>query len=271
MADWTDTGTFEVDAKSLEYRCFGPAPSDAPTIVLLHEGLGCAAQWKNFPQELATATGFGVFAYSRSGYGHSDPAELPRPIDYMTQEATKVLPVVLDKIGFRRGILMGHSDGATIAAIYAGFVSDPRVRGTILMAPHFFTEDLGLKSIAAAKIAYETTDMRERMSKYHLNPDHTFRGWNDAWLDPKFKAWDVSEVIDHFRIPTLAIQGRQDQYGTLSQIEEIEKRSYAPVETLILEDCKHSPHVDQHDAVLSGIAEFVARLERIEAADVKVA
>lgn len=263
---WIENGTLSSGGKSLEYGCFGPTPAEAPTIVLLHEGLGCLALWRDFPQQLSQATGFGVMAYSRAGYGQSDPADLPRPLDYMTREATEVLPQVLDAVGFRRGVLMGHSDGATIAAIYGGSVSDMRVRGLILMAPHLFTEDMGLAEIAKARDAYEG-GLRERMAKYHRDPDNAFRGWNEAWLDPAFRAWNVADVIDYLRIPTLAVQGRQDQYGTLAQINEIERRAYAPVDTLILDDCRHAPHQDQPEAVLAGVAEFCARLERIEAAE----
>ena len=265
--DWSaGKGTLSAGGKALEWRSFGPAPDKAATIVLLHEGLGCAALWRDFPEKLAQATGKGVFVYSRAGYGQSDPVDLPRPLDYMTREAVDVLPQVLDAIGFRAGVLMGHSDGATIAAIYAGSVEDFRVRGLILMAPHFFTEEMGLASIAEAKAVYET-DLKARMAKYHRDPDNAFRGWNDAWLHPDFKAWHVGEVIDYLRIPVLAIQGREDQYGTLAQIEEIETRSYAPVETLILDDCRHAPHFDQPDAVLASVAEFLTRLDRIEQAE----
>ncbi len=257
--------------KELEVRYAGPAPETAPTIVLLHEGLGSAGLWRDFPERLTAATGFGVAAYSRAGYGRSDAAELPFPLDYMTREAVDVLPEVLDAISFRRGVLMGHSDGATIAAIYAGSVIDHRVRGTILMAPHFFTESMGLAEIAKAKEAFATTDLKSRMAKHHADPERTFRGWNDAWLADGFKAWNVGDVIDYFRIPTLAIQGRQDQYGTLAQIAEVETRSYAPVDVAILEECRHSPHQDKPDEVLTHVAEFCARLERLEAEVVALA
>lgn len=262
---WVEGGTLNVAGKSLEYGCFGPSPDEAPTIVLLHEGLGCLALWRDFPQRLSQATGFGVMAYSRAGYGQSDRADLPRPLDYMTREATGVLPQVLDAVGFRRGVLMGHSDGATIAAIYGGTVSDMRVRGLILMAPHFFTEGMGLAEIARAREGYED-GLRDRMARYHRDPDNAFRGWSEAWLDPAFPAWSVADVIDYLRIPTLAVQGRQDQYGTLAQVDEIARRAYAPVDTLILDDCRHAPHRDQPEAVLEGVADFCARLERIEAA-----
>lgn len=271
MADWQADGTLEAGGKTLEYRCFGPKPPEAPTIIMLHEGLGSAGLWRDFPRKVAEATGMGVCAYSRAGYGRSGPADLPRPLDYMTREAVDVLPDVLDAIGFERGILLGHSDGATIAAIHAGSVADYRVRGIILMAPHFFTEAMGLDEIAKAKQAYEGGDLRDRMAKHHRDPDHTFRGWNDAWLDPAFARWNVAEVIDYWRIPALAIQGRQDQYGTLAQIEEMESRAYSPVDVAILDDCRHAPHQDQPEQTLAAITEFAARLERIEAAEVEAA
>lgn len=268
--DWqTRTGRLKAAGKSLEWACWGPAPDKAPTLVLLHEGLGCLGLWRDFPEKLARATGFGVFAYSRAGYGRSDKADLPRPIDYMTHEAVKVLPQVLGAIGFRRGVLMGHSDGATIATEYAGRVADHRVRGLVLLAPHFFTESMGLQAIRAARDAFDSGDLRARMARWHDDAEHSFRGWNDAWLNPDFHQWNVGEVIDYLRVPTLAIQGRQDQYGTLAQITELEERSYAPVDTVILEDCRHAPHEEQAQAVLAAVAEFAARLERIEAAEVE--
>ena len=257
------SGRADIDGVGLEYTTWGPSPESAPTLVLLHEGLGCVAMWRNFPTLLTTTTGFGVLAYSRAGYGHSDPATLPRPLEYMTIEAEKVLPQILDKTGFRRGILLGHSDGATIAAIYAGSISDTRVRGLILMAPHFFTEDVGLATIASARDAFDS-EVRARMAKYHRDPQATFAGWSDAWLDPKFRKWTVADVIDYLRIPTLAIQGRDDRYGTLAQIDEIVTRSYAPVETAILDNCRHRPHLEQPEVTLATISEFTQRLERIE-------
>jgi pimeloyl-ACP methyl ester carboxylesterase len=252
--------------RGLEVRTWGPGPETAPTLVLLHEGLGSLGLWRDFPERLAAATGWGVAAYSRAGYGFSDPADLPRPLDYMTREAVDVLPGVLDALGVQRTVLMGHSDGATIAAIHAGSVADPRVRGLVLMAPHFFTEPMGLAEIARAREAFATTDLKDRMARHHADPEATFRGWNDAWLDPGFEAWHVGEVIDYLRVPVLAIQGAEDQYGTLAQIAEIETRSYAPVETLILPGCRHAPHQDCPEAVLAGVSEFCARLARIEAA-----
>lgn len=270
---WSDGATGKIGAggKALEYACFGPAPDQAPTIVMLHEGLGCVALWRDFPQELAEATGLGVFVYSRAGYGGSEAADLPRPLDYMSLEALEVLPQVLDAFGFQSGVLLGHSDGASISAIYAGSVNDYRVRGLVLIAPHFFTEEVGLTAIEQARESFANSDMKARLGKYHSDPEHSFRGWNDAWLHPDFKQWHIADVIDYFRIPTLAIQGREDQYGTLAQIEEIETRSYAPVDTVILDDCRHSPHIDQPQAVIDAVAQFCAHLIRIENESVKIA
>jgi pimeloyl-ACP methyl ester carboxylesterase len=215
---------------------------------------------------LQAATGFGVFVYSRFGYGASDTIPLPRPLDYMTREAVEVLPKVLDAIGFRRGVLVGHSDGATITAIHAGSIADFRVRGLVLMAPHVFTEPSGLASIRAAREAYEHGDLKRRLARYHTHVDAAFRGWCDAWLDPGFERWNVADAIDYWRIPALAIQGRDDEYGTLAQIAEIETRAYSPIDTLILDEVKHHPHLEAPEATLREIAGFCARLERMEQA-----
>ncbi len=271
--DWAaGGGTLSAGGKTLEWAGFGPAPAgDAPVIVMLHEGLGCLGLWRDFPQRVAQTTGLPVFAWSRAGYGQSDPAELPRPLDYMTQEATGPLGEVLDAIGAAHFILLGHSDGATIAAEYAGRIEDFRVRGLILMAPHFFAEEDGLAEIARAGEAFRSGDLRARMEKHHRDPEATFRGWNDAWLDPGFRKWNVADVIDYLRIPVLVIQGRQDQYGTLAQVREVEERCYSPVDVLLLDDCRHSPHLDRPEETLAAVAEFAERLQRIEAAQPETA
>lgn len=256
MNTWVSEGRLTAGGKSLHYACTGPHPDEAPTLILLHEGLGSVGLWRDFPVRLAAATGFGVMAYSRAGYGRSDPAALPRPLDYMTREAVEVLPQVLDHIGVQRGILLGHSDGATIAAIHAGTMADMRIGGVITMAPHFFTEPMGLAAIARAKDAFDAGDLRARLARHHDDPDNAFRGWNDAWLDPAFEAWNVAEVLSGIRVPVLAIQGIADEYGTLAQIEEIEKHCLAPVEVLVLEDCRHAPFLDQPDAVLCVVTRF---------------
>lgn len=256
-ARWKKAGVVSVAGKSLEYTCVGPPPDEAVTLVLLHEGLGCVRLWRDVPNALRDATGFGVMAYSRAGYGNSDQAELPRPLDYMSREAVDVLPRVLDNLGVRKAVLIGHSDGATIAAIFAGRVMDARLLGAVLIAPHFFTEAAGLAEIANARNAFNTGDLRERMRKYHRDPDNAFRGWNDAWLDPEFETWDVSNVLETIRVPVLAIQGREDPYGTLDQIDAVTQRVvHAPVSTLVLNNCRHAPQLEQGPAVIAAIAAF---------------
>jgi len=260
--DWpAGRGYLDAGGRSLEWAAVGPPPGDRAVIVLLHEGLGCLALWRDFPERLAGRTGHPVFAYSRAGYGQSDPDTLPRPLDYMTRHAVEVLPEVLNAIDAAGYILLGHSDGATIAAEHAGRVRDPRVHGVAMMAPHFFTEPMGLAEIAAARTAFAETDLGERMGKYHRDPEATFRGWNDAWLDPGFEAWNVEDAIDGFTVPALALQGRADQYGTLAQIDAVVGRSPMPVERVVLEDCRHSPHLDQPEPTLDAVARFVAGLD----------
>src|SRR5580704_6433915 len=161
------TGFLRIGDADLQYRMIGPSPEAAPTIVMLHEGLGCSELWGDFPDRLQAATGAGVFAYSRAGYGASSPAKLPRPLDYMHIEALEVLPKLLDAIGFQRGLLVGHSDGASIAAIYAGAHQDHRVQGIALMAPHFIVEDISVASIAEIKRAYETTELKAKLARWH--------------------------------------------------------------------------------------------------------
>lgn len=271
--DWnTDTLVrMRAGGAELEGVCVGPSPSEAPTIVMLHEGLGCLGLWRDFPDRLAQETGYGVFAYSRRGYGHSQPCTLPRPLDYMTREAVEVLPDVLTGIGLRRGILLGHSDGASIATIYAGSTQDHRIRAVVLMAPHFFTEPMGLAAIAKAKEAYETGNLRSRLAVYHADVDNAFRGWNKAWLDPAFVNWNIEDAIAYIRVPVLAIQGGDDQYGTAAQIRALEEQLYSPLDVELLDECRHSPFIDQPERTLAVIAEFVARLDRIEAVNAQAA
>lgn len=262
MSDrWVDAGLLKAGGDRLEYSCFGPAPGQAPTLVLLHEGLGSRDLWRDFPKRLNAATGWGVCTYSRAGYGGSEPAALPRPLDYMAHEARVVLPEVLHAIGFERGLLIGHSDGATIAATYAGTVHDPRLRGLVTIAPHFFTEEIGLTEIARAKQAFEGGNLRSRLAKYHRDPDNCFRGWNDAWLHPEFKEWNVSDVLDEISVPVLAIQGQEDQYGTLAQIDEIERRCPKPTRLVVLPDCGHDPCYERPDRVLTELTRFCADVE----------
>jgi pimeloyl-ACP methyl ester carboxylesterase len=258
-----DSGFLAIGPHRLEYRMIGPRPDSAPTIVMLHEGLGCVGLWNDFPDRLQKATGLGVFVYSRAGYGQSSAVKLPRPLTYMHDEAREVLPALLETIGFKRGLLLGHSDGASIAAIYAGTHQDRRVGGLVLIAPHFFTEDSGLASIAEARKAYETGDLRQRLSRWHKDVDNAFRGWNGAWLDPEFRQWDITGELAYIRVPILIVQGEDDQYGTVKQIEAAERECYCPVEVALLPGAKHSPQREAPEATLKAVVDFVARVLRI--------
>jgi pimeloyl-ACP methyl ester carboxylesterase len=260
MMNLSDSDFLQIGQQKLEYRMIGPRPDAAPTLVLLHEGLGCVGLWGDFPDKLAAATGLGVFVYSRAGYGQSSPVALPRPLSYMHDEARDTLPRLLDTIGFRRGLLVGHSDGASIAAIYAGSHQDHRIGGLVLIAPHFFTEDSGIRSIEEARQAYDTGDLRERLARWHADVDHTFRGWNGAWLDPAFRKWDITDFLAYIRVPILIVQGEDDQYGTVKQIEAAERECYCPVEVALLKGARHSPQREAPEATLQAISEFVTRV-----------
>jgi len=250
------SGFLRIGESDLEYRMIGPSPERAPTLVMLHEGLGSAALWGDLPDKLQEATGAGMFVYSRAGYGASSPVKLPRPLDYMHREALDVLPKLLDAIGFRRGILVGHSDGASIAAIYAGGVQDYRVRAIALMAPHFVVEDISVQSIAEIKTTYETTSLREKLARWHKDVDNAFYGWNGAWLDPEFRSWDISEYLAYVRVPIALLQGAEDQYGTLRQVEIAQEECYCPVDVTILAGTGHSPYREAPEATLNAISEF---------------
>ncbi|MDB5609097.1 MAG: alpha/beta hydrolase [Bradyrhizobium sp.] len=250
------TGFLSIGASDLEYRMIGPAPDEAPTIVMLHEGLGSAGLWGDFPDKLQAATKAGVLVYSRAGYGASTPVTLPRPLDYMHVEALDVLPKLLDKISFRHGLLLGHSDGASIAAIYAGGHQDHRVQGVAMIAPHFVVEEMGLASIAETRKAYETNSLRAKLARWHGDVDNTFYGWSDVWLDPKFRNWDISDYLAYIRVPVAIVQGADDQYGTIRQIEIAQEESYCPVDVTMIPGAGHSPHREVPGATLEAISEF---------------
>jgi pimeloyl-ACP methyl ester carboxylesterase len=260
MMELQSSGVLTIGAAELEYRHIGPQPREAPTIVMLHEGLGSAGLWGSFPDRIAEATAAGVFVYSRAGYGASSPVPLPRPLTYMHDEALDVLPKLLDAIGFRRGLLLGHSDGASIAAIYAGSIQDHRVRGLSLIAPHFMVEDVSVRSIAEIKAAYERGDLRIRLSKWHKAVDVAFWGWNGAWLDPEFLKWDISESLAYIRVPVQIVQGEKDQYGTVRHIEIAQEECYCPVEVTLLPEAAHSPHRESPEAALEAVASFANRI-----------
>jgi pimeloyl-ACP methyl ester carboxylesterase len=249
--------TLTINNLRIEAAWHGPEPGEAPTLVLLHEGLGCVAMWRDFPAALAERTGCGVFLYSRPGYGASDPLPLPRAVTYMHEEAA-LLPAVLDAAGITKCILVGHSDGGSIAVIHAGSRQDFRVRAVALFAPHFFVEAMTVAAIAATKRTYEAGDLRRRLARYHKHVDAAFYGWADPWL--AFRGWSIEEELAHVRVPILIVQGLDDPYGSAAQIERAREVASCPVEAVMLERCAHSPHLDRPDATLDAVTDFVARV-----------
>ncbi|MGH8629759.1 MAG: alpha/beta fold hydrolase [Burkholderiales bacterium] len=245
----------------LEYKWIRPdtAVEGVPVLVFLHEGLGSVALWKSFPDEVARATGCPTLVYSRHGYGKSARLTAPRTPDYMHCEAQVVLPEVLRQLDIVDPIIVGHSDGASIALIHAAAGRQP-VTGLILLAPHVFVEELTVRSIAQAKTTFQTTDLAIRLGRYHDDAESAFRGWNDIWLHPDFRRWNIEACLSAVRAPILLIQGEDDQYGTLAQVQAIQRQAGGPVETVVLPRCAHSPQVDQPVATVEAICGFVRGL-----------
>ena len=252
--------TLKVHGHNLEVHRIPARNPHAPELVFLHEGLGSVSHWKKFPGEVAHATGCPVTVYSRYGSGHSDRLTEPRPVTYMHDEALCALPDLLKQLHIDNPILIGHSDGASIAIIYAGSKGAGHVRGLVLLAPHVFVEDLSVSSIAGAKVKFETTNLAEKLARHHRDAARTFWGWNNIWLHPDFRRWNIEEYLPGITCPTLVIQGEDDQYGTVKQVEAIKHHSGGPVEVLMLKDCRHSAHRDQPEATLEAITKFVKKL-----------
>lgn len=242
----------------LEYRDFPAAAADRPTLLLLHEGLGCVAMWRNFPGRLAEATGCRVIVWSRAGYGGSQPWPDQRTARYMHREAEEALPALLAALAVERPVLVGHSDGGSIALIFAGAFPDVPL-GVAVLAPHEFVEAETLAGIAAAKTAWTTTDWPVKLARYHADAPRVFSDWNDCWLAPEFSDWNIESSLPTIRCPLLAIQGEDDEYATMRQIDAIAEQ-VPGTRLLKLADCGHTPQRDQEAAVLAALADFVAGL-----------
>ena len=246
-----------VKSRRIEYvRLQSKKPiAQTPTIVMLHDGLGSIALWLDFPQQVSDVTGCEVLLYSRYGYGNSDPLDVDRDIDFLHKEALEALPDILDQLNIKKPILFGHSDGGSIALIHAGGAQRD-LAGVIVMAPHVMVENITITGVQEAREAYLSTTLREKLSKYHSNVDLTFYGWNSFWLNSEFLHWNIEHFLESITCPVLAIQGVEDGYGTLEQIEII-NRKVRRAELLILQQCGHSPHKDQPQAVLNALIGFV--------------
>jgi len=257
-------GQINIGGMVLEYRFFGPPPAHSPTIVMLHEGLGSIKTWGDFPRRLSERTGAGIFVYSRAGYGASPPFGRGLPIDYIKRHALDVLPKILEAIGFRRGMLLGHSDGASMAAAYAGNSDDPRIIGLVLIAPHFIVEPETLAEIRKARQAYEARDLRQRLARYHNYVDVAFWGWNEVWLEPDFAAFNLRAELAKIRIPMLVIRGDDDRYGTHRQIAVAKEQCGCLLDTLIIPNCGHVPHRERPEQTLDTIAGFYEKFAQAE-------
>lgn len=231
-------------------------------LVFLHEGLGSLSLWKDFPAAIHAATGRRTVVWSRHGYGQSAVVAEPRGVDYMHHEALQVLPAFLDALDLSSPVLVGHSDGGSIALIHAGTQGMGPVSALVLVAPHVIVEDESIEGIAAARETFLTTDLEQRMGRHHADPAATFWGWNDIWLDPAFRDWDITDVLAGVACPVLAIQGVDDQYGTLRQLDLIEAGVHGDVQRIHLPDCGHAPHLERPDPTRGAIVAFLDELGR---------
>lgn len=252
-------GYLSVDKRRVEYRWLEANPASETTLIFLHEGLGCAGLWKDFPQQIVQKSGISALNFSRFGYGRSDPVDLPRPLSYMHDEARSVLPQILNAAQIRNPVLIGHSDGASIALIYAA-MPGAQCRALVLMAPHVFAEQIGLDAIEQAGRAFRCGGLRGRLERHHgANVDGAFWGWHDAWLAPDFRHWNIEALLPKIEVPVLLLQGENDEYGTLAQIHALQKQLGGDVQTVLLPGCGHSPFREQKKACESAILGFLSR------------
>jgi pimeloyl-ACP methyl ester carboxylesterase len=245
----------KVGSGDIEYELIEASSPEAATLVMLHEGLGSLSMWRDFPRTIADRLGCRVLVYARHGYGQSGPVSAPRQVRYMHDEALIILPELLEQLGIERPILFGHSDGGSIALIHA---SRHPARGVIALAPHVFVEDLSVANIAAAKVAFEAGDLRKRLARYHADVDGAFQGWNDVWLSPDFRSWNIESLLPDIDCPILVIQGQDDEYGTVEQMTRIETQA-ADVQLEHLAQCGHAPHRDRPDEVLRSVSTWAQR------------
>jgi pimeloyl-ACP methyl ester carboxylesterase len=248
----------DLDGVKIEYRWIGPGPDRAPTLVFLHEGLGSAAQWRDVPDRVAEALGWGALVYSRRGYGASDPLARPFEVSFMHDEAREWLPRVLEATGVRDAAFVGHSDGASIAIIHGG-----PARAMALLAPHVFVEPLTTSSIATVRERFRDGDLGERLARFHgEKTEATVEAWTGVWLSEPFQRWNIEAYLDRVTCPVLVVQGECDEYGTLEQVRAVARGVAGPIETLVLASCGHAPHRGAPEATIGALVDFFAATER---------
>lgn len=275
----TENFFLTIQGKKIEVQRLTSDDRSKPTIVFLHEGLGSVSAWRDFPAQLAERTGCSAVVYSRYGYGNSEPLSEPRNSHYLHDEALHALPELLTKLSVENPILLGHSDGASIALIYSGMngagpsgvgangaAANRRVRGLIVIAPHVFIEHASVTGVAAAKVAFETTDFAEKLARHHRDTESAFLGWSNIVLNPDFHSWNIEEYVSRIACPVLAVQGVNDEYATLAHLDAISRLTQAPVERLHLSNCGHSPHRERPEELLNAVSAFIASLPVARAA-----
>ncbi|MDA8134650.1 MAG: alpha/beta hydrolase [Desulfobacteraceae bacterium] len=257
------TEFLRIGSTQIEVQWHRQGEKEKPTLVFLHEGLGCADMWRDFPVLLSQRTGCPALVFSRLGYGASDPCPTPWKLNFMHREGLERLPAVIKEAKITDHILIGHSDGGSIGIIYAGSSVAKGLKGLITEAAHVFCEKITVESIYQAKLNYEHHDLRHKLEKYHSkNTENAFRGWNDVWLHPGFIHWNIEKYLPLIEVPVLALQGSRDQYGTVKQMDSIKNRT-SRVQTHIIEDCRHSPHAEQSEKVLDIMAGFIDEIIRL--------
>jgi pimeloyl-ACP methyl ester carboxylesterase len=257
-----ETGSIEVLGHRLEYRWIGPQPGEAPTIVFLHEGLGSAGLWRDFPERVAAESGCSALLYSRAGHGGSSPAAGSRSVRYLHDEALETLPAVIARFRLEEVVLFGHSDGASMAILYGG-THPGSVRAMVLEAPHVFVEPVTVEGVRRIADEYDGTRLAERLRRHHgVSAEPLFRAWAGIWLSPEFRAWNIVEHLSAIECPVLVVQGEDDPYGTLGQVEAIVRQVRGPASTLVLPGCGHSPHAERAGEVLKAAAEFIRGARR---------
>lgn len=270
----TENFFLTIQGKKIEVQRLTNGDRGKPTIVFLHEGLGSVSAWRDFPAQLAERTGCSAVVYSRYGYGNSEPLSEPRNSDYLHDEALHALPELLTKLSVENPILLGHSDGASIALIFSGAsragangaAANRRVRGLIMIAPHVFVEHTSVTGVAAAKVAFETTDFAEKLARHHRDTESAFLGWSNIVLNPDFHSWNIEEYVSRIPCPVLAVQGMDDEYATLAHLDAISRLAPGPVERLHLSNCGHSPHREQPEELLNAVSAFITTLPVARAA-----
>ena len=250
----------DIEEKQIEYITLGNFSNNSPVLILLHEGLGSIAMWRNIPKLLHKKTKLNILVYSRFGYGKSSNAKLPRPTNYMSIEAEKYLPTILEKLSINKYFLVGHSDGGTIAAIGSVNKSTKNLLGTILIAPHFFVENESIKAIEETIDQYKNKKLKSKLEKYHDDVDNAFFGWSNVWLSPKFKEWNISNHLSKIKTPILVLQGTNDPYGTLNQVKILEDKLNSTLKKIIIKNCGHNPFYEYPDATIKHIDQFIKKL-----------